>query len=176
MHEPVYGLDTVIDAATQVLAARPGTRLVLLGDGSLRGELERRAASRLPAGRFTFTGRVTPAQMAEWLARAEVFVSASYSDSTSVSLLEAMASGAVPVVTDIPGNREWVGEDDGARLFAAGDRSALARAIERALADPGWCESARARNRAVVEARADRTRNMARVEGWFAALAGGEAP
>jgi glycosyltransferase involved in cell wall biosynthesis len=176
MHEPVYGMDTLIDAAAAVLAARPEARLVVVGDGSLRAQLEQQASRRLPAGRFTFTGRVTPDQMAAWLARSEVFVSASYSDSTSVSLLEAMASGAVPVVSDIAGNREWVSEGDGARLFPPGDAAALARAIESTLADPGWRESARARNRTVVETRADRARNMARVEGWFAALARGEAP
>lgn len=176
MHEPVYGMDTLIDAAAPVLAARADARLVVLGDGSLRAQLERQAALRLPAGRFVFTGRVTPDEMAAWLARAELFLSASHSDSTSVSLLEAMASGAVPVVSDIEGNREWVAENDGARLFPPGDAASLTRAIERALADPEWRETTRGRNRAVVEQRADRARNMARVEAWFVALARGEAP
>jgi len=176
MHEPVYGMDTLIDAVAPVLAARTDARLVVVGDGSLRARLERQATARLPAGRFQFTGRVGPDEMAGWLARAELFLSASHSDSTSVSLLEAMASGATPVVSDIPGNREWVSEGEGARLFPPGDAAGLTRAVERALADPAWREAARTRNRAVVENRADRARNMARVEGWFAALARGEAP
>src|SRR6185295_18103430 len=104
-------------------------RLVIAGDGSLRLALERMAREMLPAGRFEFVGRLEPAPLAELLGRAEVYLSASLSDSTSVSLLEAMASGAVPVVSDIEGNREWVRDGEGARLFAAGDVAALEREL-----------------------------------------------
>jgi len=169
MHEPVYDLETVVRGAAPVLAARPGTRLVVAGDGSLRPALERLAAELLPAGRWSFTGRLEPAALAALLGRAEVYLSASRSDSTSLSLLEAMAAGALPVVSDIAGNREWVGEGDGARLFAPGDAAGLARALGRALDDPG-AAAARARNRRVVEARGDWSASLARIEALFEGL------
>jgi glycosyltransferase involved in cell wall biosynthesis len=172
MLEPVYDIDTILRAAGPVLARDPRARLVVAGDGSLRGALERRAADLLPAGRWSFAGRLAPRDMATLLARAEVVVSASLSDSTSVSLLEAMAAGAVPVVSDIEGNREWVAEGDGARLFPCGDAAALTRALDAALMDPEWADGARARNRRTVEARADRERNLVRIESAFAALVG----
>jgi L-malate glycosyltransferase len=171
MHEPVYDLPTVIEAAARVFERRPGARLVIAGDGSQRGSLERLAAARLPSGRFAFLGGLEPAALAGWLARAEVAISAARSDSTSMSLLEAMAAGAVPVCADLEGNREWVGEGDGARLFRAGDAADAARALEAALADPAWAAAARARNRRVVEARADAAANMGRIEALFARLA-----
>ena len=68
---------------------------------------------------------------------------------------------------------EWVGEGDGARLFACGDATGVARAVEAVLDDPAWAERARARNRAVVGARADWTRNMAEIEALLARLASG---
>jgi glycosyltransferase involved in cell wall biosynthesis len=176
MHEPVYDLPTLIQAAAEVMRARPATELVIAGDGSLRASLERLAAARLPAGRYRFTGRLTPDELAGWLARAEVYLSASLSDSTSLSLLEAMASGAVPVVSDIEGNREWVRDGEGARLFAPGDPASLAAALAAALADGPWRARARAHNRAVVEARGDWERNMAEVESLFGRLAAGERP
>ncbi|HEY6867836.1 MAG TPA: glycosyltransferase [Candidatus Eisenbacteria bacterium] len=171
MHEPVYDLPTVIEAAGRVLRERPETRLVLAGDGSRRASLERLAARRLPPGRFAFVGRIAPAELAGWLGRAAVAFSAARSDSTSVSLLEAMACGALPVVCDLEGNREWVGEGEGARLFRPGDADDAARALRAALDDPAWAERARARNRAVVEARADWDANMGRVESLLEALA-----
>ena len=171
MHEPVYDLTTLIDGVAEAMRARPELELVVAGDGSLRPALERRAAERLPAGRFRFIGRLDPDSLATWLGRADLYLSCSLSDSTSLSLLEAMASGAVPVVSDIEGNREWVRGGEGARLFAPGDAASLARELERALADPAWCESARAHNRRVVEARGDWTRNMATVEHLFEACA-----
>jgi glycosyltransferase involved in cell wall biosynthesis len=176
MHEPVYDLEALIVGVAPVMARRPHLHLVLTGDGSLRGGLERLATRLLPAGRFRFLGVVEPPALAAWLARAEIYLSAARSDSTSVSLLEAMAGGALPVVSDIEGNREWVEEGEGARLFAPGDPAAVARALERALDDPAWAASAGARNRRVVEQRGDAARNMARIEALFLALASGRPP
>src|SRR5262249_25972769 len=155
MHEDVYDLPTLIEAAARVLPSHPESQLVVAGDGSRRSALERLAAAKLPRGRFRFLGRLAPAGLAGWLSRAEPYLSPSRSDSTSQSLLEAMAAGAVPVVSDIAGNREWVGEDDGARLFAPGDAAACAGALERALADAAWREAARARNARVIASRGD---------------------
>ena len=169
MHEPVYDLPTLIEAAAPVLAAHPHARLEIAGTGSLTGDLERLAAARLPAGRFRFLGRLDPAAMAEHLAAAEVYVSTSRSDSTSVSLLEAMASGAVPVVSDLEGNREWVTDGEGARLFPAGDPTRLAAALGLARVDPAGRYAARARNAEVVAARADEAVQMAKIEALFAA-------
>jgi glycosyltransferase involved in cell wall biosynthesis len=175
MHEPVYDVPTLIAGVAPVMAARPHLHLVIAGAGSLTAALERIAAERLPAGRFRFVGLLDLPALAGWLARAEVYLSASLSDSTSVSLLEAMSAGAVPVVSDIEGNREWVSEGDGARLFAPGDAAALGAALARTLDDPAWAETARARNRRTIEGRADRRRNMARIEALFEALARGAA-
>jgi glycosyltransferase involved in cell wall biosynthesis len=171
MHEPVYDLETILRAVKPVLERDPRARLVVAGDGSLRAALERQAAALLPAGRWCFVGRLAPGELATLLSRAEVYLSASLTDSTSVSLLEAMAAGAVPVVSDIEGNREWVADGDGARLFPCGDAAALTSALERALDDVEWVAAARTRNRHVVEERADRERNLGRIEALFAGLA-----
>jgi glycosyltransferase involved in cell wall biosynthesis len=173
MHEPIYDLETIIAGTAPVLERRPEARLVIAGEGSLRRGLEALAARRLPAGRYTFVGRLEPVELAALLARAELYLSASLSDSTSVSLLEAMACGAVPVVSDIDGNREWVGEGDGARLFPAGDPEALARAALGALDDASWMAAARERNRRVIETRGDWNVNLASIEALFERLAAG---
>jgi glycosyltransferase involved in cell wall biosynthesis len=173
MHEPVYDIPVILRGAAAVMARRPGTRLVIAGDGSLLDEHRRLAATLLPAGRYEFTGRITPAVLAGLLSRAEVYLSASLSDSTSLSLLEAMAAGALPVVSDLEGNREWVADGDGARMFACGDAAALERALDAALSDSSWAAVARARNAAVIEERGDWHRNFARIEAAFAALAAG---
>src|SRR5205814_4806645 len=145
-------------------AGHPEARLVLGGAGRLRGEHERLAQRLLPAGRYAFVGMLSPDALAQWLGRADVYLSASRSDSTSVTLLEAMAAGAIPVVSDIDGNREWVGEGEGARMFAPGDAAGVACAIEQVFADRAWSERARARNRRVVAERAVWSENMRAIE------------
>ena len=171
MHEPVYDLATVIRGSRAELERDANARLVIAGDGSLRGSLERLAASELPSGRYEFIGRIGRADMVSWLGRAEVCISASLSDSTSQSLIESMACGAIPVVSDIEGNRAWVSAGEGARLFAAGEPQALARALREARADLAWIAAARLRNRDRVERDGDAVKNLGRVEQLFEALA-----
>lgn len=169
MLEPVYDVATLLNGVAPVMASHPHLRLELTGDGSLRAELEAMAASKLPAGRWAFLGRIDPETMAAKLAAAEIYLSASLSDSTSVSLLEAMASGALPVVSDLEGNREWVREGEGARLFPPGDAAGLTVALERALADPAAADAARAHNLGVIAARGDEAVQMEKIERLFAA-------
>lgn len=170
MHETVYDLSTVLRGAAGAMRLRPDAFLAVVGDGTLRARHERLAADLMPAGRYAFLGRLEPAALAEWLGRAEVSISASHSDSTSLSLLEAMSAGAIPVVSDIPGNREWVRDGEGARMFAAGDADALARALVAA-GDVGWAAAARAHNARVVAERGDLHSNMTRIESLFERLA-----
>lgn len=173
MHEPVYDLPVVIEGCARVLDTHAHARVVFAGDGSLRPALERLAAARLPTGRFRFLGRLEPDELAAWLARAEVTVSASHSDSTSQSLLESLASGAVPVVSDIAGNREWVRSGETAQLFRVGDAGALAEAVRAVLDDPAWAATAREHGAALIAARGDWHVNLARIERCFECLAAG---
>lgn len=170
MHEPVYDLPTLLRGVAPLLAERGDLRLVVAGDGHERAALERLAASLVPRERVRFVGMLSPPELAGWLQRAEVYLAASRSDSTSVSLLEAMAAGAIPVVSDLEGNREWVTDGAGARLFRPGDPAALTAALRAALADPGWRAAARAANRRVIEARGSWSVNLSRVEVLFESL------
>jgi glycosyltransferase involved in cell wall biosynthesis len=171
MHEPIYDIETLIEGVRPVLERRASVMLVIAGDGSRRSSLEDLAARCLPAGRYRFVGAQSVDAMADWLGRAAIVLSASRSDSTSMSLLEAMASGAIPVVSDIEGNREWVGEGEGARLFRPGDAGGVTRAVERVLDDASWVEEARERNRRVIAERADWSLNMRRIETLYENLA-----
>lgn len=174
MHESVYDIPVILRGVARVMAARPEVFLALAGEGSLRAQHEALAARLLPAGRYRFVGRLTPQEMAQWLGRAEVMLSASQSDSTSVSLLESMAAGAVPVVSDLEGNREWVQDGEGARCFAVGDDAALSRALETALDGDAWRARARAHNAAVIAARGDWLQNMRQIEEMFEQLVAGQ--
>ncbi|MGH7741324.1 MAG: glycosyltransferase [Candidatus Eiseniibacteriota bacterium] len=172
MHEPIYDLPTVIRGLAVAMRARPELQLAIAGDGSRRAELEALARRELPEGRWRMLGRLEPAELAGWLRRAELYVAAARSDSTSLSLLEAMACGAIPVVTDLDGNRQWISDGQGGRLFPPGDPQRLAAGIEAAMARPDWRQSARAHNRKVIETRANAAVNMARIEALFELVAG----
>jgi glycosyltransferase involved in cell wall biosynthesis len=113
---------------------------------------------------------VPHAELPALLGSASAYVSTSRSDSTSISLLEAMASGATPVVSDIPGNREWIEEGEGGRFFPVGDAPALAKALNLVLGDEAFRRSARAVNRSRVERDGDWAANVRRIEDRYARL------
>ena len=105
-------------------------QLVIIGDGAERGALER-CANGDPAIRFV--GAVSDKQKRDWLRRSNVVVAAAtHGESFGLVLLEAMASEASVVASDIDGYRAAAG--DHAVLFAPGNHLALEAAIDRALA------------------------------------------
>lgn len=167
---PVYDVGVFIDAAA-IVAGDTDAFFVVCGDGPERPALERRARERGIESRVAFRGRLAPEALAAELRAAELYVSTSRSDSTSVSLLEAMACGAVPIVTDLAANREWVDDGRGGLLFPPRDARALADAMRRALAEAKWRDEARALNLRIVAERGRWSDNMRRVEEAFATLA-----
>ncbi|HJB09524.1 MAG TPA: glycosyltransferase family 4 protein [Candidatus Brachybacterium merdavium] len=88
-------LDEVLDHFAAL--DRPGTVLVLVGDGPYRAELEERA-DRLGIGdRVRLPGEVDPSEVQRWYRLGDVFVSASLSETQGLTFIEALASG-VPLV------------------------------------------------------------------------------
>src|SRR5690349_10537789 len=119
-HEPIYSVDTVVDAFLAAAPARSELRLLIVGSGSMTEALAGRAMRSGVGERIVFAGAVDNAELPDVYRTADLYVSTSLTDGTSISLLEAMASGVPAVVTDIAGNRPWA--DEGAvDLFPVGD-------------------------------------------------------
>ena len=165
--EPIYGVDVVVNAFARAAAVEPRLRLILLGGGSLAGQIQGLLHEHQLHERVHLGGQVGQARLPEVYRAADLYVSASHSDGSSVSLMEALASGLPALVSDIPGNREWIepGEsvnqgEAGAKgeagwLFPDGDAHALAEGMLRAAADPSGLAKMRSAARGLAERRAD---------------------
>jgi glycosyltransferase involved in cell wall biosynthesis len=127
-HEPVKGLEVFLAAVPLVLEARPATRFVIYGTGSLEAELRERARG-LPVD---FPGHVPAAQALRSLA---VLALPSYMETSGLALLEAMAAG-IPAVASRVGGIEETAPAGAATLVEPGDPAALAQAIGALLEDP----------------------------------------
>jgi L-malate glycosyltransferase len=104
------------------------------------------------------------------MTNAEVFVSVPSSDATSVALLQAMAAGCFPIVSDLPAQRELV--EDGVNGFRVPLHrpDVLADRIARALADAPLRAAAAARNLQIVTERGLNETEMARMEALYLGL------
>jgi len=167
-HEPLYNVADIIDAFGLLARHRPGVRLAVAHGGSLTPSLRRRADGT--EGHIDFLGVLDRAAFRDALAGAELFVSVPSSDGTSVALLQAMAAGCYPIVSDLPTQRELV--EDGVNGFRVRvhDAAALAAAMGRALDDSGLRLRAADHNRRLVEQRGLNETEMARMEELYLAL------
>lgn len=118
--EPLYRPDRVIATFARIAAAWPEAKLVVAHDGTQRGAMQQQAADAGLAARVQFVGRLDAATQAGWYGRAMGYLSLPDSDSVSVSVLEAMAHGALPILSDLPANRELVRDGDNGLILPDG--------------------------------------------------------
>jgi glycosyltransferase involved in cell wall biosynthesis len=125
--EPIYGVDVIaraVSSVQQTLEARqaaaeakngapqtgaaqtgPDLRMVMLGNGSQAAMLRQILMRGSFNERISFPGQVSFTNLPNYYRMADLYIAASHSDGTSISLLEAMACGRPVLVSDIPGNR-----------------------------------------------------------------------
>ncbi len=134
-HFPAYGIENLIKAIPSILHRISRVKFIIAGDGPL---LEYHKALARESGVehcVKFLGEVQNSELPSVLNAADVYVSTSYSDGTSASLLEAMACGLPVVVTRIPANQEWITQGENGFLARPGDVSALAQSVVSLLQD-----------------------------------------
>lgn len=121
--------------AMEVLTRRVPARLLILGDGPMRRELELQIAEAGLSASVQLAGYVE--NPLKYFRRADVFVLSSRVEGLPNVLVEAMMCGCTPVSTDCPtGPRELLRDGRYGYLVPVGDPQAMAAAVEQALAHP----------------------------------------
>lgn len=108
--EKIYRIDVLIKGFYEALKVFGDMTLTIGASGSQGEELIELVKKLGIYDKVIFTGRYEPEEAGKLLMDKDVFISIPESDSTSVSLLEGMAVGIFPIVSDLPGNREWVND------------------------------------------------------------------
>lgn len=151
----VYDVQTVIESLRLARLRGLDAQLDLVGDGPLRGELEAQVDAAQLRRHVTFYGHVEHQRLPALLGQADVFVTTALSDGNNVSLNEAMACGCFPIATRIPANMQWIVHGDNGYLFDGGDAEQLAQLLVAAASAASLRVAASAKNRQIVETRAD---------------------
>jgi len=113
LHKKLYQIESVINAFKLFLenSIDKSWKLVIAATGEETNNLKSMVEHLNLKGNVEFVGWVDQEKNVEYYSKARLFVSIPESDATSISLLEAMAYGCIPVLSDLPANREWI--DDG---------------------------------------------------------------
>ena len=129
------GVEVLIDALPEVLAAHPEAKLVVAG-GGWHGHLRDRAVAKGVGNKVVFTGFLPEEDLPRMYAIAEAAVFPSLYEPFGIVALEAMAAGVPVVTSDIGGFREVVRHERTGLHTWANNAGSLAWGINRVLSDP----------------------------------------
>lgn len=148
--------EALLRIAVQIAMMRKGVRVIVVGDGPCREDLERRAREAGACGgsgetvRMLFLGQRT--DIPEILQACDIAVLPSFKEGFSNAVIEALAAGLPVVATDVGGNAEAVEHGRSGWIVPPGNEGALLSAVESLVDDP----DERARMGAAAALRAER--------------------
>jgi glycosyltransferase involved in cell wall biosynthesis len=158
--EPLYGVDVLVRAFARIADQAPEMRLLLLGGGSQAGLLRKILIQHGLMERVYLGGQVSQNELPRLYRTADLYVSASHTDGSSVSLMEALACGKPVLVSRIPGNQEWITEGQEGWLFQDGAEEELAARLLKTYQERADLPAMGQAARRLAEARADWKKNF----------------
>lgn len=141
------GVRFLLEAMPEILVTFPRAALLVVGDGVLRPQLERRVRDLGIDAHVTFLG--TQSDVSKFLSLVDIFVLASISEGLPLAVLEAMSHGKAIVATAVGGLSEVLSDGDAGRLVPPRDSTAIAAAVKKLSSDRGGLARAGARARTI---------------------------
>jgi glycosyltransferase involved in cell wall biosynthesis len=133
--DEIKNLPMMIDAFKQVHDNHPHTRLLMVGDGDERQMLEQLVEKHNLTDSVIFTGYQS--DTASYMAVIDLYLLTSFSEGTSMTLLEAMANETCSIVTAVGGNVELIEHLANGVVVDSGDTNTLAQWMSKLANDPG---------------------------------------
>ena len=161
--ESIYGVEVLAKAFVKVVAQNPNVNLILLGGGSQGPHIRQIFMNGGVLDRVHFGGQVGQRDLPRWYHMADIYISPSHVDGSSVTLMEALASGLLCIVSDIPGNREWIEDGVNGWLFRDGDVDDLAGKILHAIKNKKSFQKIGEAARKTAEQKADWKKNFGKL-------------
>jgi glycosyltransferase involved in cell wall biosynthesis len=170
---PVKNLLFLVRAAARVMARLPQVGFVVLGEGPQRGELEALVRSLNLGSRFLLPGVSTT--VARDIQAFDVCALCSFGESSSNSIVEAMAAGKPSVVSQVGGNAELIQHGQTGYLYPSDDMDRFVDLLVDLLLDPGKRRQMGTRAAAAARSRFDARVVIPRLEHLYETLLGERA-
>ena len=165
--EPVFDHFTIIDALALLKEKGIRFQMTFVGGGSLLNRMKQKVNDLGLAESVNFLGKIPNDDLPEILSKQDIYLSTSLWDGASLSLLEAMAIGLIPVVSDIKANSAWIEDGVDGFLHKVGDSKELADCIIKLFNNLVIVNKASLNNRKKVTEKADRNTNMKLLESVY---------
>jgi len=170
-HSELYNNDIVIEAMARVLKTFPQAILVLQNaGGNLEPQLRTLVRKLGIESSVRFLQQFNHEDLPALYAMAQIYVSVPSWDAGPVSLKEAMACGAVPIISDLPGPREWVTDEVNGKIVPIRCVDELAAAITDLLSNPKECKHFSLTNTQLIKEHADHLAQMKKMQILYESL------
>lgn len=123
-------MDLVLKLMTELVDRNVNYKMELAGDGPVRAQMEKFVLDKGLGDKVIFLGRLERRYIADFWKKQDIAINLSDCEGRSISMLEAMANGAVPVLTDVSGTREDVINEINGYIVPLGDYHMMADRIE----------------------------------------------
>jgi len=160
----------LLNALPALLRSFPSIELTLIGSGPLQTEYTDFIQKKNLTDHVRILGPIQHSEMPKYLCQAKIYVSTSLYDGTSVSLLEAMACGCFPVVTDTPENKNWITDVKTGCLYSPGSSNALIKAVTHAIKIKNIWTEAQKTNWQLIREKADWNTHIAKLTSAYSEL------
>jgi glycosyltransferase involved in cell wall biosynthesis len=167
----IYGVEYFLHALPKIIKECPDVRIILCGDGPLRIRFQEIVKDYGIGDYVYFAGLIKNEELPSYFSAADIYISSSLSDGTSLSLLEAMACGLPVIVPDVSSYFEWINNNENGFVIPRKDSNQLALKIIQLLNDEDKCRKFGQRNFEIAQARANWDRNFEKLEYIYSSLA-----
>ncbi len=139
--EKMKGHRYLISAFADLLNSNPECRLLLIGDGPERRQIEEQIRTLGVEEYVTLTG--IRHDVPQLLKIFDIFVSASLKEGMPYTLVEALAAGVTVVATDVIGNRDIIHDGENGILVQSEDINSIEDALRKLIEEPELCDRLR---------------------------------
>lgn len=136
--ERIKGMDLVVPAFAEVRKAHPDVRLLIVGDGSLRQEMQKQAEALRVKEAIEWVGRQPQEALPRWYQRMDIVLMPSRSEGFGLTAIEGMACGCVVVAARTGGLSEVVRDGEVGLLHDPESVMDMATQIQKLIAHPDW--------------------------------------
>jgi glycosyltransferase involved in cell wall biosynthesis len=165
-----YNHEIVLKAISQVIKKITNIQYIICGDGESRNYLERIVNNLGIQEYVKFYGHIKHKDLPKILKSCDIYISMQPSDGVSASLLEAMASGLLPIVFDNDSNKNWIKDEINGFLVSRLDVTLIKNTILKAINSPLLDEDTKKQNFKIVEKRASIYNNIQKTFKYYSSL------
>ncbi|MFP4546685.1 MAG: glycosyltransferase family 4 protein [Fidelibacterota bacterium] len=164
---PQYCTELILEAVPNLIEIYPNIHLIIAGNGPEKEKLVAQTHRLEIEDSVTFLGHVDHTKISGLYKNADIYITASPTDGLSISLLEAFASGLLPVLPDNPSNSELEQYGFNFILYQTGNPEDLTNKLKIALEEIKNFESKKRDNRKLVEQFFDRDENLKKINAIY---------